>query len=94
MKVTAPRVDKMPLDSVFMQAKVLAFGPIAEEMGGREHFVDILPNSSVRFVLEELGLDMWLSQGLMVSINGNKVSEDEPVSDGDEIALLPPVSGG
>jgi len=91
---TAPRVDKMPLDSVFMQAKVLAFGPIAEEMGGREHLVDILPNSSVRFVLEELGLDMWLSQGLMVSINGNKVSEDEPVSDGDEIALLPPVSGG
>ena len=94
MQVTAPRVDKMPLDSVFMQAKVLAFGPIAEEMGGREHLVDILPNSSVRFVLEELGLDMWLSQGLMVSINGNKVSEDEPVSDGDEIALLPPVSGG
>ena len=84
----------MPLDSVFMQAKVLAFGPIAEEMGGREHLVDILPNSSVRFVLEELGLDMWLSQGLMVSINGNKVYEDEPVSDGDEIALLPPVSGG
>lgn len=84
----------MPLDSVFMQAKVLAFGPIAEEMGGKEHLVDILPNSSVRFVLEELGLDMWLSQGLMVSINGNKVSEDEPVSDGDEIALLPPVSGG
>ena len=84
----------MPLDSVFMQAKVLAFGPIAEEMGGREHLVDILPNSSVRFVLEELGLEMWLSHGLMVSINGNKVSEDEPVSDGDEIALLPPVSGG
>jgi len=91
---TAPRVDKMPLDSVFMQAKVLAFGPIAEEMGGREHLVDILPNSSVRFVLEELGIEMWLSQGLMVSINGNKVSEDEPVCDGDEIALLPPVSGG
>ena len=94
MQDTAPRVDKMPLDSVFMQAKVLAFGPIAEEMGGREHLVDILPNSSVRFVLKELGLDMWLSQGLMGSINGNKVSEVEPVSDGDEIALLPPVSGG
>ena len=37
---------------------------------------------------------MWLSQGLVVSINGNKVAEDEPVTDGDEIALLPPVSGG
>ena len=84
----------MPLDSVFMQAKVLAFGPLAEEMGGRENQGDILPNSSVRFVLEELGLEVWLSQGLMVSINGNKVTEDEPVCDGDEIALLPPVSGG
>ncbi len=84
----------MPLDSRLMQAKVLAFGPIAEEMGGREHLVEILPNTSVRFVLEELGIEMWLSQGLMVSINGNKVSEDEPVRDGDEIALLPPVSGG
>lgn len=94
MQDTAPRVDKMPLDSVFMQAKVLAFGPLAEEMGGREHLVDILPNSSVRFVLEELGVEMWLSQGLVVSINGNKVAEDEPVTDGDEIALLPPVSGG
>ena len=94
MQDTAPRVDKMPLDSVFMQAKVLAFGPLAEEMGGREHLVEILPNSSVRFVLEELGVEMWLSKGLVVSINGNKVAEDEPVTDGDEIALLPPVSGG
>ena len=30
----------------------------------------------------------------MLNLNGTKVSEDEPVSDGDEIALLPPVSGG
>ncbi|MGB0602298.1 MAG: MoaD/ThiS family protein [Candidatus Poseidoniaceae archaeon] len=30
----------------------------------------------------------------MLNINGVRVGEDEPVSDGDEIALLPPVSGG
>ncbi|MBA4694244.1 MAG: MoaD/ThiS family protein [Candidatus Poseidoniales archaeon] len=77
-----------------MQVKVLAFGPLAEEMGGREHIIDILPNSSVRFVLEEINLEKWLSQGLIVSLNGEKVQEDEPVNDGDEIALLPPVSGG
>lgn len=77
-----------------MQAKVLAFGPLAEQMGGREHIVEILPNSSVRFIMEELGIEMWLSQGLVVSINGRKVAEDEPINDGDEIALLPPVSGG
>ena len=77
-----------------MQAKVLAFGPLADHLGGREHIVDLLPNSSVRFVLEELGLEAWLNQGLMVNINGVKVGDDEPVDDGDEIALLPPVSGG
>ena len=71
-----------------MQAKVLAFGPLAEILGGREHNVEILPNSSIRFVLEELGLETWLEQGLMLNLNGTKVSEDEPVSDGDEIALL------
>lgn len=77
-----------------MQAKVLAFGPLAESLGGREYTVDLLPNSSVRFVLEELGLEDWLNKGLMLNINGVRVGEDEPVHDGDEIALLPPVSGG
>ena len=77
-----------------MQTKVLVFGPLAETLRGREHLVDVLPNSSVRFVLEELGLEDWLNKGLMLNINGNRVGEDEPVNDGDEIALLPPVSGG
>jgi molybdopterin converting factor small subunit len=30
----------------------------------------------------------------MVSINGQQVGEDEPLAEGDEVALLPPVSGG
>ena len=76
------------------RAKVLVFGPLADELGGREHSVVILPNCSVRFVIEELGIESWLEQGMMVNVNGIKVSEDEPISDGDEIALLPPVSGG
>ena len=73
-----------------MQVKVIAFGPLAEQMGGKEHGIEIIPNSSVRFLLEEIGIEMWLSQGLMVSINGERVDEDEPLSDGDEVALLPP----
>ncbi len=70
-----------------MQVNVLAFGPIAEEMGGREHQIEVPPNSSVRFLLEEMGLDMWLSQGIVISINGAKVGGDEPISEGDEVAL-------
>jgi molybdopterin converting factor small subunit len=77
-----------------MQVKVIAFGPLTEQIGGREHNIEVPPSSSVRFLLEEIGIDMWLSQGLMVSINGQQVGEDEPLSEGDEVALLPPVSGG
>lgn len=77
-----------------MQVNVLTFGPLAEKLGGREHKIEIPPNSSVRFLLEEMGLDEWLGNGLSVSINGNIVGEDEPISEGEEIALLPPVSGG
>lgn len=77
-----------------MQVKVLLFGPLAETCGGREHLIEIPPNSSARFLIEEMELDHWLGQGLAVSVNGNRVSEDEPLNEGDEIALLPPVSGG
>ena len=94
MRDTAPRVDKMPLNSVHMQVKVLAFGPLAEEMGGREHIVEVPPSTSIRLLLEEMGVDEWISQGLVISMNGEKVDGDEPLSEGDEIALLPPVSGG
>ena len=84
----------MVLNSVVMQVKVMAFGPLAEQIGGREHNLEVPPSSSVRFLLEEIGVEMWLSQGLIVSVNGEKVGEDEPLDEGDEVALLPPVSGG
>jgi molybdopterin synthase sulfur carrier subunit len=31
---------------------------------------------------------------LRVAVNGNYVTEGEPVSAGDEVALIPPVAGG
>jgi molybdopterin synthase catalytic subunit len=79
---------------MLMQVRVIAFGPLAEQLGGKEHEFEIPPSSSVRFLIEEIGIEMWLSNGLSISINGNKVGEDEPLSEGDEVALLPPVSGG
>ena len=84
----------MVLNSVFMQVRVIAFGPLAEQLGGKEHDIEIPPSSSVRFLIEEIGIEMWLSRGLSISVNGNKVGEDEPLVAGDEVALLPPVSGG
>ena len=66
-----------------MQVRVLAFGPLAESLGGRTHDVTIPPNSSIRFLVEELGIDEWLGQSISISVNDQIVN-----------ALLPPVSGG
>ena len=56
--------------------------------------MEVPPSTSIRFLLEEMGVDGWISQGLVISMNGEKVDGDEPLSEGDEVALLPPVSGG
>ena len=77
-----------------MQVTVMAFGPIAEILGGRSHTVAIPPNSSVRYLIEEMELDEWLNNSLSISVNDQIVGEDHPLNEGDEIALLPPVSGG
>jgi molybdopterin converting factor small subunit len=74
--------------------KVLVFGPLAEELGGREHQITLPSGSAVRFLVEEMGLDHWLGQGLALAVNGNRVEEDFPLTENDEVALLPPVSGG
>jgi len=77
-----------------MLVTVLAFGPIAEALGGRTHHIELPANSSARFLVEEIGMEIWIGKGLAISLNGHQVGEDAPLNDGDEIALLPPVSGG
>lgn len=74
--------------------KVLVFGPLAEELGGREHQITLPSGSAIRFLVEEMGLEHWLGQGLALAVNGNRVEEDFPLTENDEVALLPPVSGG
>jgi molybdopterin converting factor small subunit len=77
-----------------MDVQVLAFGPLAEKLGKREHTISLPPQCSVRFLLEELELEDWLQLGLAIAVNGQKVGEDHALSESDEVALLPPVSGG
>jgi molybdopterin converting factor small subunit len=42
----------------------------------------------------KLGLEEWISFGLSVALNGERCSIDTTLSEDDEVALLPPVSGG
>jgi molybdopterin converting factor small subunit len=45
-------------------------------------------------IIIELGIEDWLQNGLKVAINGEMSDFEATISPGDELALLPPVSGG
>jgi molybdopterin converting factor small subunit len=73
---------------------VLAFGPLAERLGGRQHQCKVEVNSTVRELVLGLGLEEWITFGLSVAVNGERCALDAVLSEGQEVALLPPVSGG
>ena len=74
--------------------RVLAFGPIAEAIGSRTSKIGWRDNLSIEDIVVDLGLEHWLGQGLTVALNGERCPIDVHCQRGDEVALLPPVSGG
>jgi len=84
----------MAKDDNTVRIRIIAFGPIAERLGGREHELHVPSGSTVREVVELMNLGEWISFGLSVAIDGNRCAVDTVVLDGAELALLPPVSGG
>ena len=93
-------VDKLPLQSITMGANqssdsitVLCFGPLAEILG-RTSQISINSAITCKQIIVDLGIEVWLSNGLKIAINGEMCDLDSLLSPGDELALLPPVSGG
>ena len=74
--------------------RVLAFGPMAEAIGSRTSKIEWRDNLSIEDIVVDLGLEHWLGQGLTVALNGERCPIDVHCQRGDEVALLPPVSGG
>ena len=74
--------------------RVIAFGPLAEFLGSRSHKVQLQPQMSIEDVVLDLGAESWIDKGLIVALNDEHCPLDIHPSNGDEIALLPPVSGG
>ncbi len=72
---------------------VLSFGPLAETLG-RTRSISLDTTVTCRQIIVELGIENWLETGLKVAINGEMVNCEATVAPGDELALLPPVSGG
>lgn len=81
-----------------MNAKVRLFARLGELAGTRETDVELGEGLTARDVYALLcdrypALD-GLGDSLMYAVNAEYVSPEHPVRDGDELALIPPVSGG
>jgi molybdopterin converting factor small subunit len=79
-----------------MMVRVLPFGILKEWLGAAESTIDLPAGATVAQLLERLCARQSapLPRGIAVSINAEFASATQALCDGDEVGLLPPVSGG
>ena len=77
-----------------VQVRIICFGPLTERLGWRQKTLEITSPSTPKDVALMLDLQMWTQHGLTYHVDGKMVTPDTPLTDGCELALLPPVSGG
>tara|TARA_Y100001970_G_scaffold227517_1_gene281518 strand:+ start:422 stop:667 length:246 start_codon:yes stop_codon:yes gene_type:complete len=72
------------------------FASIREIAGTNQLEIDAKTvGQAIELAIETFGPDFAAAlPTCRIWVNGNPVNEDDKVSDGDEIAILPPVSGG
>jgi MoaE-MoaD fusion protein len=76
-----------------MEVTVRLFAMLRERAGARELTIELPEGARVRDALDSLG---ELAEGLplVMAVNREYAAEDHVLDPGDELALIPPVSGG
>ncbi|RZU42973.1 molybdopterin converting factor subunit 1 [Edaphobacter modestus] len=81
-----------------MQVTVLYFGVLKDMVGHRSSEMDLPEGLSVAGLVErhaaQLGSSGEFWDSIAVAVNQQYAKAEDVLHDGDEIALLPPVSGG
>jgi len=83
-----------------MVIRVRFFSTLAEKMGTREIFIEYKPGMTIRDIAEILStrfpklMELIENGDILTSKNHVYANLDSEVNDGDEIAFMPPVSGG
>jgi molybdopterin synthase catalytic subunit len=81
-----------------MQLKVRLFAGLRERAGASEIRVDDLPDRAtgveLKRALEALHPSLGSLAHVRLAVGTNYVRDEAPLADGDEVALIPPVSGG
>ena len=81
-----------------MQVRVLFFGLLKDICGGAEARLDLPPGSTAGSVFDHYAAAFpklrQMAASIVLARNHEFAATGEPLADGDEVALLPPVSGG
>lgn len=80
--------------------KILFFAQLREALNCEQMEFELPSSKSVNWIRSQLAMKdkIWqqslLERQLLFAVNQQLVGEDELVNDGDELAFLPPVTGG
>jgi molybdopterin synthase catalytic subunit len=79
-----------------MRIRVLIFGVLRDSLAPGEQVLELLPGATAGVVLEHFreAAPSALWDAVAIAVNQQYVAAGEVLADGDEVALLPPVSGG
>lgn len=80
-----------------MRIRVLMFGPIADAVGRDEVVLELAEGAragDVAPALRERHPELVAGGAHALAVNATYAEADRPLVDGDEVALIPPVSGG
>jgi molybdopterin synthase catalytic subunit len=81
-----------------VRVRVLAFARLRELLGGATHELDVPAGTTTaelwRTLAERCESLGELADSTRLARNGRLVTQQEALTDGDEVALLPPVGGG
>ena len=84
-----------------MTVKIVFFASLREELGVNSVDLQISDSSSVSTLISQLAdqhsaewLAILTAVNIRIAVNQNIISEDIGVTDGDEVAFFPPVTGG
>ena len=80
-----------------MEIEIILYGIARDIFGAPKHKMNIASGVTVNQVMASLRneyAELSKLSSLMIAINDEYASGDEEIKDGDEIVLIPPVSGG
>ena len=78
-----------------MQVKILFFARLKRETGVEQLAFEVPDGATIKEVARLFEVQHGVSlKGCMVAVNESYAAPDQELSDGDEVAFLPPVAGG